>query len=99
MPPFSSTLRSLTATAPHGHAGSRTVSSHSWTRVAALRHCESSDREHTEAVPYVYKLPSSKWRAVYRDRDGRRRSITRPTKSEARTEALERESEVRRGTW
>jgi integrase len=45
------------------------------------------------------RLPSGKWRAVYRGRDGRRRSITRPTKAEARDEALERESEVRRGVW
>jgi len=50
-------------------------------------------------VPYVRQLPSKKWRAVYRGRDGRRRSITRPTKAEAKAEALERESEVRRGIW
>ena len=50
-------------------------------------------------MPYITRLASGKYRAVYRGRDGRRRSITRPTKSEARAEALERESEVRRGTW
>ena len=50
-------------------------------------------------MPYLTQLKSKKWRAVYRDRTGRRRSITRPTKAEARAEALERESEVRRGTW
>lgn len=50
-------------------------------------------------MAYITRLPSGKWRAVYRGRDGRRRSITRPTKAEAREEALERESEVRRGTW
>ena len=50
-------------------------------------------------MPYIARLPSGKWRAVYRGRDGRRRSITRPTKAEAKAEALERESEVRRGTW
>ena len=53
----------------------------------------------TQGVPYITRLPSGKYRAVYRGRDGRRRSITRPTKSEARAEALERESEVRRGVW
>lgn len=50
-------------------------------------------------MPYITRLPSGKYRAVYRGRDGRRRSITRPTKAEARAEALERESEVRRGVW
>lgn len=50
-------------------------------------------------MPYLKRLPSGKFRAVYRGRDGRRHSITRPTKAEARAEALERESEVRRGTW
>ena len=50
-------------------------------------------------MPYLTKLKSGKWRAQYRGRDGRRRSITRPTKAEARAEALERESEVRRGVW
>ena len=50
-------------------------------------------------MPYLTRLDSGKWRAVYRGRDGKRRSITRPTKAEARAEALERESEVRRGTW
>lgn len=50
-------------------------------------------------MPYLVKLTSGKWRAVYRGRDGRRHSITRPTKSEARAEALEREHEVRTGTW
>ena len=55
--------------------------------------------DHTRPVPYITKLESGNWRAQYRGRDGRRRSITRPTKAEARAEALERESEVRRGVW
>lgn len=50
-------------------------------------------------MPHVYQLESKNWRAVYRDRTGRRHSITRPTKSEAEAEAKDRESEIRRGTW
>lgn len=50
-------------------------------------------------MPYLKQLDSKNWRAVYRGADGKRKSITRPTKSEARTEALEMEAQIRRGTW
>lgn len=50
-------------------------------------------------MPYLRRLPSGKWRAEYRDPSGRRRSLTRPTKSQARAEALDREAEVRSGGW
>lgn len=50
-------------------------------------------------MPYLRLLPSKKWQATYRDARNRRHSITRPTKAQARTEALEAEAAIRRGAW
>lgn len=50
-------------------------------------------------MPWLTKLDSGNWRAVYRGPDGCRRSLTRPTKTMARQEALEMEAQIRRGAW
>jgi integrase len=50
-------------------------------------------------MPWLRKLDSGNWNAMYRGPDGRRKSVTRPTKAEARAEALELEAQIRRGAW